>query len=99
MKVGLRPEHIRLGSPEQDGGIPGVVRFLEPSAPTCTSRSRPGGRTSRSHTDPDATVTPDDNVTLHFDPWRLHVFGADGHNLRRDAPRVESAGALIEAAS
>ena len=29
-----------------------------------------------------------DNVTLLFDPWRVHVFGADGHNLRRDTASV-----------
>src|SRR5262249_12007441 len=30
VKLGLRPEHVRLGAPGQEGGIPGRVRFLEP---------------------------------------------------------------------
>jgi hypothetical protein len=38
-------------------------------------------------------------VTLQFDAWRVHVFGADGHNLRRDAGRIESPAALIQTAS
>ena len=42
---------------------------------------------------------PDDNVTLHFDAWRLHVFGGDGHNLRRDAAHLESRAALVQAAT
>ena len=50
-------------------------------------------------TDPDAIARPDDNVTLHFDAWRVHVFGADGHNLRRDAAHVASEAALLHAAS
>ena len=38
-------------------------------------------------------------MTLQFDAWRVHVFGADGHNLRRDAPPVGSETPLIQAAS
>jgi hypothetical protein len=44
-------------------------------------------------------VQPDDNVTLQFDAGRVHMFGADGHNLRRDAAHVESPAALLETAS
>ena len=47
----------------------------------------------------DAAVKPEDNVTLQFDAARVHVFGADGHNLRRDAPPVESEAALLPTAS
>ena len=48
---------------------------------------------------PNTPLQPGDNVTLLFDPWRVHVFGADGHNLRRDAPPVGSAEPLVHAVS
>jgi multiple sugar transport system ATP-binding protein len=99
VKLGLRPEHLRLGSPEQDGGIAGRARFLEPVGSDLYVTVEAGGAIVQVRTDPDASVQPDDNVTLHFDAWRVHVFGADGHNLRRDALEVESPEALIEAAS
>jgi multiple sugar transport system ATP-binding protein len=99
VKLGLRPEHVRLGSPEQDGGIPGRARFLEPVGSDLYVTVEAGGTNLQVRTDPDASVQPDDNVTLHFDAWRVHVFGADGHNLRRDALEVQSPAALIEAAS
>jgi multiple sugar transport system ATP-binding protein len=99
VKLGLRPEHIRIGQPGQEGGIPGLVRFLEPVGSDLYLTVEAGGTIAQVRTDPDAAVQADDNVTLHFDAWRVHVFGADGHNLRRDAGRLESPAALIEAAS
>jgi multiple sugar transport system ATP-binding protein len=99
VKLGLRPEHIRLGAPGAEGGIPGRVRFLEPVGSDLYFTVEAGGTVVQVRTDPDAAVQPGDNVTLHFDPWRVHVFGADSHNLRRDAGHVESEAALIPAAS
>jgi hypothetical protein len=34
-------------------------------------------------------------LSLLFDSGRVHVFGADGHNLRRDAPPVGATAPLI----
>jgi multiple sugar transport system ATP-binding protein len=99
VKLGLRPEHIRLGPPGQDGGIPGRVGFLEPVGSDLYLTVKAGGTIVQVRTDPDAAVQPEDNVTLHFDAGRVHVFGADGHNLRRDAGRLESPAALIPTAS
>jgi multiple sugar transport system ATP-binding protein len=99
VRFGLRPEHIRLGQPGEERGIAGVVRFLEPVGSDLYLTVEAGGTTVQVRTDPDSRVQPDDNVTLQFDAWRVHVFGADGHNLRRDAGRLESPAALIEAAS
>jgi multiple sugar transport system ATP-binding protein len=99
VKLGLRPEHLRLGPPEAEGGIPGRVRFLEPVGSDLYLTVEAGGTIIQVRTDPDATAQPDDNVTLHFDTWRVHVFAADGHNLRKDAPPVPSEAALIQAAS
>ena len=56
VKLGLRPEHIRLGAPGQDGGIPGVVRFLEPVGSDLYLTVEAGGTTVQVRTDPDATV-------------------------------------------
>ena len=66
---------------------PGRVAFLEPVGSDLYLTVEAGGTTVQVRTDPDAPLQPDDNVSLHFDAWRVHVFGADGHNLRRDAPR------------
>jgi multiple sugar transport system ATP-binding protein len=98
VKLGLRPEHIKIGAPGQDGGIPGRVRFLEPVGSDLYLTVEAGGGAVQVRTDPDSPLQPDENVSLLFDPWRVHVFGADGHNLRRDAPSVD-APALVEAAS
>jgi multiple sugar transport system ATP-binding protein len=99
VKLGLRPEHVRLGPAGRDGGIPGVVRFLEPVGSDLYLTVEAGGTTVQVRTDPDSPAKPDDNVSLHFDAWRVHVFGADGHNLRRDAPAVGAEATLVEAAS
>ncbi|HEY7536888.1 MAG TPA: ABC transporter ATP-binding protein [Gaiellaceae bacterium] len=99
VKLGLRPEHLRIAPPGQGGGIPGRVRFLEPVGSDLYLTVEAGGTTVQVRTDPDAAVQPDDNVTLQFDAGRVHMFGADGHNLRRDAAHVESPAALLETAS
>src|SRR5262245_21800299 len=99
VKLGLRPEHVRISAPGEDGGIPGRVRFLEPVGSDLYLTVEAGGTNIQVRTDPDARVQPDDNVTLQFDASRVHVFGADGHNLRRDAAHVESPAALIQTAS
>jgi len=99
VKLGLRPEHFRIGAPGQDGGIPGRVRFLEPVGSDLYLTVEAGGGIVQVRTDPDSPVQPDENVCLLFDPSRVHVFGADGHNLRRDAPNLDAPAALVEAAS
>ena len=98
VKLGLRPEHIRLGAPGDTGGFPGRVQFLEPVGSDLYLTVEAGGTTVQVRTDPDSPQQSGDNVTMHFDPSRVHVFGGDGHNLRRDAPHP-SAPALAEALS
>jgi ABC-type sugar transport system ATPase subunit len=75
------------------------VRFLEPVGSDLYLTVAAGRANVQVRTDPDATAQPDDNVTLHFDPSRVHVFGADGHNLRRDAPPVGAETPPVLAAS
>jgi multiple sugar transport system ATP-binding protein len=99
VKLGLRPEHVRIGPPGQDGAMPGRVLFLEPVGSDLYLTVDAGGGTIQVRTDPDAPLQAGENVSLLFDAWRVHVFGADGHSLRRDVPSVESQVALVEAAS
>jgi multiple sugar transport system ATP-binding protein len=94
VQFGLRPEHFRVGAPGEDGGIAGQVRFLEPVGSDLYLTVEAGGATLQVRTDPDSPLQQGDNLSLHFDASRVHVFGADGHNLRRDAPPVASAAAL-----
>ena len=88
VRFGLRPEHFRIGAPGEQGGIAGSVRFLEPVGSDLYLTVEAGGTSLQVRTDPDSTLQAGDNVTLLFDPWRVHVFGADGHNLRRDTASV-----------
>ena len=99
VKFGLRPEHFRVGPAGQDGGIPGRVQFLEPVGSDLYLTVDVGGTSVQVRTDPDSPLQPDENVTLLFDALRVHVFGADGHNLRRDAPSVGAPAALVTTAS
>ena len=99
VKLGLRPEHFRVGPPGQDGGIAGRVQFLEPVGSDLYLTVEAGGTSIQVRTDPDSPLQPGANLSLLFDATRVHVFGADGHNLRRDAPPVGSPAALITTAS
>ena len=75
------------------------MEFLEPVGSDLYLTVEAGGTTVQVRTDPDSPAKPGDNVTMSFDPSRVHVFGEDGHNLRRDAPHVESPAALVQTAS
>ena len=94
-RFGLRPEHFRVGPPGQEGGIAGRVQFLEPVGSDLYLTVDVGGTSVQVRTDPDSPLQPDENVSLLFDAWRVHIFGADGHNLRRDAPPVGATAPLI----
>ena len=85
---GCGPEHFRIAAAGEEGGIPGSVQFLEPVGSDLYLTVEAGGTSLQVRTDPDSTLQAGDNVTLHFDPWRVHVFGADGHNLRRDTAAI-----------
>jgi multiple sugar transport system ATP-binding protein len=100
VQLGVRPEHFRTGPPGEAGGIPGRVSILEPVGSDLYLTVEAGGTSVQVRTDPDSPLEVGDNVTLLFDAPRVHLFGADGHNLRRDAPAVAAATApLMQAAS
>jgi multiple sugar transport system ATP-binding protein len=99
VRFGLRPEHFRIGPPGTDGGIPGRVQFLEPVGSDLYLTVEIGDTSVQVRTDPDSPLQPGENLTLLFDPWRVHVFGADGHNLRDAGAPVPSAAALTTTAS
>ncbi|MFN0154005.1 MAG: ABC transporter ATP-binding protein [Gaiella sp.] len=94
VQFGLRPEHFRIGAPGDAGGIAGRVQFLEPVGSDLYLTVEAGGTTVQVRTDPDSPLQVGDNLSLTFDARRVHVFGADGHNLRRDAPAAPGTGAL-----
>ena len=98
VRLGLRPEHIRLAHATEGTTFLGRVEFLEPVGSDLYLTVDAGGTTVQVRTDPDSPLQPGDNVTLGFEPSRVHVFGADGHNLRRDAPHAP-APALAQAVS
>ena len=64
------------------------MQFLEPVGSDLYLTVEAGGTSLQVRTDPDSTLQAGDNITLLFDPWRVHVFGEDGHNLRRDTAAV-----------
>jgi multiple sugar transport system ATP-binding protein len=92
---GMRPEHFRIGPPGQPDGIAGRVQFLEPVGSDLYLTVEAGGTSVQVRTDPDAPLQPGESVTLLFDAWRVHLFGTDGRNLRRDVTRVAPPAALM----
>jgi multiple sugar transport system ATP-binding protein len=85
-QLGIRPEHLRLGAPGEVG-IAGTIAMLEPVGSDLYVAVDIGdGSTLQVRTDPDTAVATGDNVTLTFDPARLHVFAADGASVRMDVP-------------
>jgi multiple sugar transport system ATP-binding protein len=91
VKFGLRPEHFSVGPPGQEGGIAGRVQFLEPVGSDLYLTVEVGTASIQVRTDPDSPLQAGENLSLLFDPWRVHLFGADGHNLRRDTPAAPAA--------
>jgi multiple sugar transport system ATP-binding protein len=81
VQLGIRPEHLRLAPPGEDG-VPGRAKVLEPVGSDLFVVVEAGGADLQVRTDPDTAVAAGDNVTLVFDPPRAHLFGADGLNLR-----------------
>ncbi len=80
-QLGVRPEHLKLGSPETEG-LPGVVRFLEPVGSDLFVSVNVAGHPVQVRTPPDTQVSTGSNVRLVFDPARSHIFGSDSQNLR-----------------
>ncbi len=80
-RLGVRPEHLTLASPEADG-LPGVVRFLEPVGSDLFVSVNVAGQAVQVRMPPDTQVSTGTDVRLAFDPARSHLFGADSQNLR-----------------
>jgi multiple sugar transport system ATP-binding protein len=99
VRLGLRPEHFRIGQPGEERGIAGKVEFLEPVGSDLYLTVAAGGAFLQVRTDPDSPLQPGDNLTLLFEPSRAQVFGEDGQNLRRDTATVDTAPALIQTVS
>ena len=79
--LGIRPEHIGLGS-AGDSGIPGRVHFLEPVGSDLYVSVDVGARPVQVRMPPHTKVKTGENVTITFDPALSHLFGSDAQNLR-----------------
>ena len=93
--LGLRPEHLDLGSPEADG-IPGLVRFLEPVGSDLFVTVAVGDIPVQVRLPPHAQVAAGENIRLVFDHAKAHIFGSDHHNLRETASVGDFAGKPAE---
>ena len=79
-RLGIRPEHLRIG-PAGGDGIPGRVQLLEPVGSDLYLTVEAAGTTLQVRTDPDAQVSPGDNLTFSFDANRARVFTKDGTSI------------------
>jgi multiple sugar transport system ATP-binding protein len=93
-QLGIRPEHLRLGGPGELG-IAGSVAVLEPVGSDLYVAVDIGGSIMQVRTDPDSAVAVADNVTLTFDPVRVHIFAADGASVRSDGAATAPAAASL----
>ena len=80
-QLGVRPEHLTLASPD-DEGLPGVVRFLEPVGSDLFVSVIVAGQPVQVRMPPDTQVKTGAGVRLAFDPARSHIFDANSQNLR-----------------
>ena len=79
--LGVRPEHLSL-TPPGDDGLSGVVHFLEPVGSDLFVAVDVGDTSVQVRMPPESLVTTGDNVRLAFDPEHSHLFGGDERNLR-----------------
>ena len=93
--LGLRPEHLDLGSPEADG-IPGLVRFLEPVGSDLFVTVTVGDIPVQVRLPPHAQVAVGENIRLVFDHAKAHIFGSDDRNLREATSVGDLAGKPAE---
>lgn len=75
--LGVRPEHINLGSAgEGRQSFSGPVRIVEPMGAETVLWTQLGEATITIRTDGDCTLKPGDEVTYHFDVARASLFDA-----------------------
>src|SRR5204862_5155312 len=75
VKLGLRPEHIRIAAPGEDGGIPGRVQFLEPVGSDLYLTVEAGGGTVQVRTDPDSPLQTGEDGSLALGDAPAPAFG------------------------
>lgn len=74
--LGVRPEEVKLVSPEQAGGHPVTVELSEPMGPETFLHLRSGSLTFMARVDPNCSPPPNSIVRVHFHPDRVHLFDA-----------------------
>jgi ABC-type sugar transport system ATPase subunit len=78
IEVGIRPEHVKLGAPDDPGAsLGGKVQILERLGnATIMYVDTPAGQIVVQD-DGDVTTKAGDTVSVIFDPSRVHAFAAD----------------------
>jgi ABC-type sugar transport system ATPase subunit len=78
IEVGIRPEHVRLGAPNDPAAaLGGTVQILERLGNATIMYVNTEAGQIVVQDDGDATTRAGDNVSVIFDPARVHVFSAD----------------------
>jgi multiple sugar transport system ATP-binding protein len=78
IEVGIRPEHVRLGAPDDPAAaLGGTVQILERLGNATIMYVNTEAGQIVVQDDGDATTRAGDNVSVIFDPARVHVFSAD----------------------
>jgi ABC-type sugar transport system ATPase subunit len=88
VRLGIRPEHVAVGSPGE-GAFDAKVEVREAlGAESYLYAAAPGGERVVVKTDGDDPTRSGDLVGLILPPERIHLFGADGANLSLAAREV-----------
>jgi ABC-type sugar transport system ATPase subunit len=75
VEVGIRPEHVRLGAPnDPDASLGGTVQILERLGNATIMYVNTDAGQIVVQDDGDVTMKAGDNVSVIFDPARVHVF-------------------------
>ena len=82
VSLGIRPEDMRLGE-SGTGGLPGLVRFLEPIGSDLFVTVDVGPHSVQVRLPPKTQVSIGENIRVEFDLSKAHLFDRHEENLRR----------------
>jgi ABC-type sugar transport system ATPase subunit len=84
VRLGVRPEHLRVGVATDDSSLVGKVHFLEPTGADLYATVDVEGQNVIVRCLPDQALRSGEKVALGFDAQHAHLFGTTGVNLRLD---------------
>jgi ABC-type sugar transport system ATPase subunit len=78
LEVGIRPEHVKLAAPnDPTANLGGTVQILERLGNATIMYVNTAAGQIVVQDDGDVTMKPGDNVSVIFDPSRVHLFAAN----------------------